>query len=199
MRHSKQVASHQVRNLATVGGNLSNAAPSADSAPILIALDSTVSIIGSGSTTRELPLLEFFTGPGATALSSDEILTQINVPPIPEKTGIAYIKHTIRNALEIALVGVAGLIQLEKDTNKCSCARVVIGACAPTPIRIAKAEEKLLRSEVTPQRISAAASAAADAVTPITDIRGSEAYRREIVRVQTKRVLERALSRVPFN
>jgi carbon-monoxide dehydrogenase medium subunit len=196
---SKLVASHQVRNLATVGGNLSNAAPSADSAPILIALDSKVLITGSGSASRELPLSEFFTGPGETALSSDEILTQINVPPIPEKTGIAYIKHTIRNALEIAVVGVAGLIQLDEDTNKCTSARVVIGACAPTPLRISRSEEILVGSEVTPQRISAAATASAEAVAPITDVRGSEAYRREMVRVQTKRVLEAALSRVPFN
>lgn len=196
---SKQIASHQVRNLATVGGNLSNAAPSADSAPILLALDSTVSITGSGSAERELLLSEFFIGPGKTALSTDEILTYINIPLIPEKTGIAYIKHTTRNALEIAVVGVAGLIELDNNSNKCTRARVIIGACAPTPLRVLKAEERLIGSEVTPQKIMAAANDAAEAVAPITDVRGSEGYRREMVRVQTKRTLEEALSRVPFN
>jgi carbon-monoxide dehydrogenase medium subunit len=196
---SKMIASHQIRNLATIGGNLCNAAPSADSAPILIALGSNLTITGPGGKERNLSLEQFFKGPGSTALKPGEILTQIHIPPIKPNTGMVYIKQTTRKALEIAVVGVAGLVKLEKDTEKCAYARIVISACAPIPLRVIKAEEKLVDKNVGESALKAAAEAAAKAVRPITDIRACDVYRREMVRVQCKRALEEALSRAYSN
>lgn len=192
---STRIASHQIRNLATVGGNLCNAAPSADSVPILIALDSTLTIIGPGREERTLPLEQFFTGPGTNALAPGEILTEIRIPPIKPRTGMVYIKHTTRQTLEIAVVGVAILIQLEEKSDSCRMARVVIGACAPTPLRVQEAEEILVGQKIDKKDIEAAAEAASKAVEPISDVRGGDLYRREMVKVQGKRALKEALSR----
>jgi carbon-monoxide dehydrogenase medium subunit len=192
---SGKIGSHQIRNLATIGGNICNAAPSADSAPILIALDSSVTLIAPGGKERTMLLDEFFTGPEETALAPGEILTQIHIPLLKPRTGASYIKQTIRQALEIAVVGVAALIQLEKETDKCSSARLVIGACAPTPLRVHAAEEILINKKIRNQDIEAAAQAASEAVKPITDVRGSEFYRKEMVKVQSKRALAEAMSR----
>jgi carbon-monoxide dehydrogenase medium subunit len=191
---AKNMASHQIRNLATVGGNLCNAAPSADTAPILIALDSVAIITGPNDINHNLPLGQFFTGPGITVLKSGEILTGIKIPPIEPRTGMAYIKHSTRQALEIAVVGVAGLIRLESSNDKCSNARIVIAACAPTPLRVPAAEDLLIGKKPTEEALALAAKTASVAVKPITDVRACEAYRREMVRVQCKRMLEKALS-----
>ncbi len=196
---SNMIASHQIRNLATVGGNLCNAAPSADSAPILIVLDSKVTISGLNNKKRELPLEQFFIGPGESALKPGELLTQIQVPKIQPRTGMAYIKHTIRRGLEIAVIGAAGLVHLEGDSDKCIRARLVIGACAPTPLRIVGVEEKLTGNKLTEKNINHAAEIAAAEVKPISDVRAQDEYRREMVKVQCKRVLEEALTRVPHN
>jgi carbon-monoxide dehydrogenase medium subunit len=110
--------------------------------------------------------------------------------------GISYIKQTTRQALEIAVVGVAVLIQLEKETEKCSSVRLVIGACAPTPLRVPAAEEILVGKKIADQDIEAAAQAASEAVRPITDVRASELYRKEMVEVQCKRALTEAIARV---
>ncbi len=192
---SKGIASHQIRNLATIGGNLCNAAPSADSAPILAALDSFLTITGPGGKVRTLPLEQFFTGPGETALAPAEILTQIHIPSLKKNTGMVYIKYSTRRALEIAVVGVAALIQLEKDTNKCRVARIVIAACAPTPLRVYEAEEILVGKKINDRGLEASSQAAGRAVKPITDVRAGDTYRREMVRVQCKRALKKALSR----
>jgi carbon-monoxide dehydrogenase medium subunit len=192
---SKKIASHQVRNLATLGGNLCNAAPSADSAPILIAYDSVVTITGPDDASRNLPLAEFFTGPGQTVLESGEILTHIHVPPEQQRIGMAYIKHSTRNALEIAVVGVAALIQLKGNSDVCSDARIVIAACAPTPLRVQSAEKCLIGNKLTTKQFESAANVAADAVKPISDVRACDLYRRDMVRVQCTRVLEEAHKR----
>lgn len=192
---SKQIASHQIRNLATVGGNLCNAAPSADSAPILIALDSYVMITGPEGKVHTLPLELFFTGPGETALALDEVMTQINIPPVKKRTGMTYIKHTTRKALEIAVVGVAALIQLDKNANKCISSRIVIAACAPTPLRVPEAEEILVGKKIDEQDIETSAQIASGAVRPITDVRAGAIYRRDMVKVQCKRALKEALLR----
>ena len=194
---SKKVATHQVRNLATIGGNLCNAAPSADSAPILIALDSKVTIVGPGGKKRVMSLSDFFVGPGKTALEPGEILTQITIPPIKPNSGMAYYKHSIRNALEIAIVGVAVLVQIDSNSDQCIDARVVIAACSPTPLRVPTAEQKLIDEilSVGCKPFLAAADQAGKAVKPISDIRASEGYRREMVNVQCKRVLDEAFLR----
>ncbi len=192
---SKGIASHQVRNLATIGGNLCNAAPSADSAPILISLDATVNITDINGKHRIMTLERFFTGPGITALKPGEILTHINIPIIKLHTGMAYIKQTTRKALEIAVVGVSGIIQLDGSLEKCVSARIVVGASAPTPIRIPDAENCIIGNKITEKILNVAAQKASAAAKPISDVRASEEYRREMVRVQTKRVLEEAFER----
>lgn len=192
------MASHQVRNLATVGGNLCNAAPSADTAPILIALDSSATLVGPGGK-RTLPLEEFFTGPGTTALNQGEILTRIQIPPISPRTGAAYIKQATRKTLEVAVVGIAAVIQLQEGSEICKSARVVVAACAPTPLRVVEAEKLLLNKKLTAHDFELASAAAAEAVSPITDVRASDTYRRDMVIVQCKRVLEQAISRVYSN
>jgi carbon-monoxide dehydrogenase medium subunit len=195
----KQIASHQIRNLATIGGNLCNAAPSADSAPILIALDSVVEIVEPNEKSRTEKLEDFFTGPGSTSLKDGEILTKITIPPMDQQLGLslgmAYHKHGTRNALEIAVVGVAAMIQLKEGTDKCLSCRIVVGASAPTPIRIPKAEELLINSKITEPIIEKAAVEAQKAVKPISDVRASDEYRSEMAKVLCKRALELAFSR----
>jgi carbon-monoxide dehydrogenase medium subunit len=198
---SNKIASHQIRNLATVGGNLCNAAPSADSAPILIALNSTVTITSSGSASRNLSLEDFFTGPGKTVLDAGEILTHIHIPPPNPRTGAAYIKHSTRNALEIAVVGVAAAIQLKPRSDECTQARIVVAACAPTPLRVPSAEDLLIGKKLINPTLEAVAEAVAGAIKPISDVRACDIYRRDMVRVQCRRVLDEAYNRarLPLN
>jgi len=178
------MASVQIRNLATVGGNLCNAAPSADLAPILIALEA-VAVISSPSGGRRLPLDEFFVGPGQTVLTPGELLLAIEVP-LPAGRS-AYLKHSPRQHMDIAVVGVGLALKLEAD--RCESARVVLGAVAPVPWRARRAEEELTGSRLNPERISRAASLAAEEAMPIDDVRGSAWYRRRMVEVLTRRGL----------
>lgn len=182
------IASHQVRNLATIGGNLCNAAPSADSAPILIALGAVLKIF-STKARRQVLLEDFFKGPGLVDLEPGEIVTHILVRKPPATVKCAYIKHKIREALEIAITGVAVVLDLRD--GKCRDARVVVGACAPTPLRVRKAEELLAGTALSTADIEKAASAAAQAIAPIDDVRSSAAYRREMTAVCLKRAIAR--------
>jgi len=178
------MASTQIRNLATVGGNLCNAAPSADLAPILIALDATARIAGS-SGERRVPLGEFFVGPGVTILAPGELLVSIEVPP-PSGRAV-YLKHAPRTCMDIAVVGVG--LALRMSDGRCEDARVVLGAVAPTPMRARRAEAELMGGALTPERIDRAAQVAAEESKPIDDVRGSAWYRRRMVEVITRRGL----------
>jgi carbon-monoxide dehydrogenase medium subunit len=188
------MASTQIRNLATVGGNLCNAAPSADLAPILIALNAIVRIAGPGGE-RRIPLGEFFTGPGTTVLGPGELMAALKVP---RPTGPAlYLKHSPREHMDIAVVGVglslrwsSTLRATATPTPTCESARVVLGAVAPTPLRAQRAEEELLGGPLTAERIDRAAKLAAEESKPIDDVRGSAWYRRRMVEVLTRRGLE---------
>ncbi len=178
------MASEQIRSLATVGGNLCNAAPSADMAPPLIALDSVVRLIGPNGE-RRLPLEDFFTGPGSTALGAGELLAEIEVPPTDRVT--RYMRLTPRKNMDIAVVGIAAGVRLEG--SMVSAARIVLGAVAPVPLRVRPAEEALIGKPLTPETIEKASSIAAEHSSPISDVRGSEWYRRRMVGVLAKRVL----------
>jgi len=178
------MASEQIRSLATVGGNLCNAAPSADMAPPLIALDAVVRIVGPGGE-RRLPLEEFFLGPGSTALDAGEILAEIEVPPTERMT--RYMRLTPRMHMDIAVVGVAAGIQL--DNSKVRAARIVLGAVAPVPLRVHPAEEALIGQALTEAAIEAASTIAAEKCSPISDLRGSDWYRRRMVGVLVRRAL----------
>ncbi|MEK6752035.1 MAG: xanthine dehydrogenase family protein subunit M [Chloroflexota bacterium] len=176
------MASEQIRSLATVGGNLCNAAPSADLAPPLIALDALVSLIGPAGE-RQLPLADFFTGPGKSVLQPGELLKEITLPPPVGQT--IYLKHSPRAYMDIAVVGVAVRILLEGDV--CREARVVLGAVAPVPLCAHQSEEILAGQTLTDKRILQAAKTAAQECSPIDDVRGAAWYRRRMVEVLLKR------------
>lgn len=187
------LASVEVRNRATVGGNLCNASPAADMAPSLLALDAKA-VIASSKGERVIPLEAFFVGPGKTCLKQGELLVRLEVPAMGPRTGGEYIKLGIRKAMEISLVGAAAVLRVEG--GKCEDARLALGSVAPKPMRAKKAEGVLKGKKVDQGVIAAAADEASKEASPITDIRGSEWYRREMVRVLSRRAIENALGKI---
>lgn len=186
------VGSVQIRNRATVVGNLCNAAPSADVAPGLMALGAKVKIAGPGGSTRTLPLDQFFAGPGKTVLKPGEWVTHVVVPPPPPKTGSAYLRHTTREAMDIAVVGVGAAVTLTPRNGVCKDARIVLGAVAPTPMRAVRAEGLLKGQKLTADLIEQAAQVASEEARPISDQRGSAEFRRELTKVMTERMVKKA-------
>ncbi|HTY78666.1 MAG TPA: xanthine dehydrogenase family protein subunit M [Candidatus Bathyarchaeia archaeon] len=186
------LGSVQVRNLATVGGNLCNAAPSADMAPPLLALEA-VAVIAGPKGERRVALSDFFTGVRKTVLGADEILVEIVAPAPGPHTGGSYMRHTPRRELDIAVVGVASQVTLSNGV--CSKVRIALAAVAPTPVRATAAESALEGKALTPQLIAQAADLAAQGARPISDQRGSADFRRHLVRVLTRRTLTTALAR----
>jgi carbon-monoxide dehydrogenase medium subunit len=187
------VGSVQVRNLATLGGNVCNAAPSADMAPPLLALDAQA-VIGGPNGTRQLPFDQFFVGVRQTALEPNELLVEIVVPAPSARSGGHYLRHTPRRELDIAVVGVASQLTLAED-GTCTKARIALASVAPTPLRALAAEAALEGQAVHPEAIARAADLAVEAARPISDQRGSAEFRRHLVRVLTRRTLQRALER----
>jgi carbon-monoxide dehydrogenase medium subunit len=186
------VGSIQIRNLATVGGNLCNAAPSADMAPPLLALEAEAVIAGPKGR-RRVPLASFFQGVRRTVLGPDELLLELIVPKIVPRSGGNYLRHTPRRELDIAVVGVAS--QLTLADGVCAKARIALASVAPTPVRAIEAEHALEGQPLTSERIEAAATLAVSAASPISDQRGSAEYRRHLVRVLTRRTLTTARER----
>jgi carbon-monoxide dehydrogenase medium subunit len=186
------VGSVQIRNLATVGGNLCNAAPSADMAPPLLALEAEAVIAGPQGE-RRVPLASFFLGVRRTVLAHDEVLVELVVPAPGPRSGGNYLRHTPRRELDIAVVGVAAQLTLSNGT--CAKARIALAAVAPTPVRATAAEQALEGQPVTPEAIERAAELAVGAAQPISDQRGSADFRRHLVRVLTRRTLTTALAR----
>jgi xanthine dehydrogenase FAD-binding subunit len=188
-----RVASPQIRNRATIGGNLCNASPAADTAVPLILLDAVLDLASGGPgaiRVREVPICEFFRGPGSTALAPGEILTAIRFKPPPEGTFAAWDKFGTRRAMEIAVASVGVLIRVE--TRKVAHARIGYGSVAPVPLRGRKAEAELLGNPLSAEVITSCQAAARDEITPITDVRAGAAYRRDVVGVMLRRMLQRA-------
>jgi len=186
------IGSVQVRTLATIGGNICTAAPSADMIPPLLALDAVADIAGPGGS-RQVPLAELFIGVRRTVLEPDELLLAIVVPAPEAGSGGNYRRHTPRRELDIAVVGVAS--QLTVKDGRCSKARIALASVAPTPVRATDAEAALEGAEITPETIEAAAALAVEAARPISDQRGSAEYRRHLVRVLARRTLTTAFER----
>ncbi|WHZ10193.1 MAG: Xanthine dehydrogenase, FAD binding subunit [Burkholderiaceae bacterium] len=184
-------ASIQVRHRATVVGNVCRASPSADTLPPLIA-DGAVLRIHGPAGQRRCAVQDFCTGPGRTVLAADEIVTHIEIPAPPSRTGKVYIKLGRRAQMELATVGVAVRVTLGDDGAVTDLA-VVLAAVAPTPLRAAQAEAVLRGRQPTPQQLAAAAQTASEEARPIGDVRGSADYRRDMVRVLTQRALEQAV------
>jgi carbon-monoxide dehydrogenase medium subunit len=192
------MAAPQIRSLATIGGNLCSAVPSADTAPPLVALEATVTLAGKNGE-RTLLVADFFAGPEASVLNPDEILSYVSIPSPPENSGGAYLKLMRRNAMDLALVGVAACLRLDGGKRVCREARIALGAVAPTPMRALGAEELLLNKEPDEHVAMEAGKIAAEEARPISDIRASKEYRTEMVRVLTKRAVMAALKRVKEN
>ncbi len=195
------IACPQIRNRATIGGNLCNASPAADTAIPLILLDAVLdlaSYTSDGLTVRSVRITEFFLGPGRTALEPGEILTRLRFKPLPSGTFAAWDKFGTRPAMEIAVASVG--VALQVDGGSVSQVRVGFGSVAPTPLRGIRAEAELVGRRWTagetpalPEEVIARCVAAAqDEISPITDVRASAAYRREMVGVLLRRMLERA-------
>ncbi|OGQ49672.1 MAG: hypothetical protein A3I10_05700 [Deltaproteobacteria bacterium RIFCSPLOWO2_02_FULL_57_26] len=178
-----QLGSMAIRNMGTIGGNLCHASPAADTAPSLIGLGATVKIVGPAGK-RTVALEDFFTGPGQTVLQRGEMAVEIQVPSMPRHTQGVYLKHSIRGTADLAIVGVAVIATL--DGERCQNVKIVLGAVAPTPMRARNAEEVLEGKEIDDALIENAAQAAADESRPITDVRASADYRKEMVKVFTR-------------
>jgi carbon-monoxide dehydrogenase medium subunit len=181
----------QLRNRGTIGGNICNAAPSADTAPPLLCLEAKAIVVRSGGK-RIVPMESFFLGPGQTTLVTNELLAGIEVSaPSPQSSG-CYLRHTPRQEMDIAVVAVASFLVMSKQKDQCQEARIALGAVAPTPIRVPQAESILTDRVLTEEAIEEAAEKAAEAAHPISDMRGSGKYRKEIIKVLTRRTLKRA-------
>lgn len=188
---ARGMAGVQVRSLATVGGNVCNASPSADMAPPLIALNARAVLVGPEGE-RVVSLDEFFVGPGRAALKPGEILREFLIPRPNGSLRASYLKLEHRAAMDIALVGVGVTLELEKQTSEaklCSAVRIVLGAVAPTPRRARRAEDFLQGMVLSAERIRDAALLAAQEAIPIDDVRSSARYRRQMVEVLTRRQL----------
>ncbi len=189
-----EFASPQIRNLATIGGNLCNAAPSADLALPLLVLDAVAEVRGKKGR-RQIEIAKFFRGVNRTALRRGEILTGIVIPRPRVRTGAAHLKLGVRKAMDLAFVGVAAAAEVSPDGRKCRRARMALGSVAPTPRRAPKAETILEGQTVSAKLIDEAAKAAASESRPISDLRASEDYRREMTRVLARRALREAFRR----
>ena len=191
---ASQMAARQIRNMATVGGNVSCAVPCADLPPILTAMKASLRLWSPGGE-RELALGEFYTGPRETIRHDDEVLTAIHVPDSPPGFGAAYARFAQRDGNAIAVAGVAASLLFD-ERRTVREARVVLNAVAPTAKRVLLAETALVGGPPDEDAFRAAAAAARDAAEPITDARGSADFRRDLVEVLTRRALRRALDRV---
>ena len=191
MEAARRIGSVQIRNVATIGGNLCNCSPCADMALSLLVLDAKIRLQSSGAT-REVPIDDFFRGPGESCLQSDEIMTDILLDR-SESSVVSIFKKKGRVKMDLAVASVAVLLYMEG--NLCRKARVAAGSVAPVPLRLLKVEELLEGSDLEDKTIRKAQKIAKDSVVPITDIRSTETYRREIVGVFVKECLEQAVDR----
>ncbi len=183
----RHLATVQVRNWGTIGGNLCMADPSSDAAPVLIALGSTAHIRGPEGA-REVPLGEFFLGYYETVVQPGELLTEISFPAIPPATGVSYEKF--RNVEgDAPIVVSSAFVSLEKDGRTLSDARVVLGGVASTPVRATAVEDALKGVKLTPAAVESASGLVAESTSPIPDVVCSAEYRNKIARVLAKRTL----------
>ena len=188
----------QIQGRASIGGNLCNASPGADSIPTLIALGATAIIQNPGGT-RELPVEEFCTGPGANCLAADEVLVSLKLPLRQENTGAKFLRFTPRNEMDIAVANAAASVVLSSDFKRFSSARIAIGAVGPTPLLVREAADALRGSPISEESIIAAAEIARSAASPIDDMRGSATQRRHLVGVLVTRALRGAIERARGN
>ncbi len=195
-RACHKVGSPQIRHLGTLGGNLCNASPSADTAPGLLVLEGEV-YLASLRGERRVSLETLFKGPGQTVLQEGELLKEVIIPPSPHQSRVSYLKLGRRKGMDLALVSVAVLLTLGPGGKTFGQVRIGLGSVAPTPIRAREAEKRLVGEPVVEEAIQEAAEVASRECVPITDLRASAEYRREMVKVLVKRAIKDCLG-IPF-
>ena len=186
---AKSLGSVQIRNVATIGGNLCNCSPCADMALPLLVMEAKIRL-QTAKEKREIPLDEFFKGPGESCLVPHEILTDILLDPPHKNAKTSFMKKG-RVKMDLAVASVAVLLEMENKT--CHKARIAAGSVAPVPLRLSKIETMLEGATITKKDVHEAQRLAENNVVPITDVRSTEEYRRQITGVLVKRALERAL------
>ena len=189
---SRVIGGTAIQGRASLGGNLANASPAADSIPAMIVLGGVAHLVGPGGA-REVPVAEFCTAPGRNVLEAGELVVRLRFPPPPAHSGSAWERFIPRNEMDIAVVNAAVALTLEGDIV--SEARLALGAVAPTPLALTEAAQQLVGRRLEDATIEAASRAAAAAAQPITDMRGSEEQRRHLAGVLTGRVIRRAAAR----
>ena len=189
------IGSIHIQNRASVGGNVCNAAPSADTIPALL-IHEAIAHTASASGGREIPLIDFFAGPGQTVLEKGEILKELVLPAPSANTASAYLRFIPRNEMDIAVAGVGSLVEVDPSSKVVNKARIALASVAPTPVRAYAAEEFLEGTAIDAAAIDKTADLAVGAAVPITDVRGSAEYRKELIRVLTKRTLNICLERL---
>ncbi len=192
---AESVASYQLRNRATVGGNLCNASPAADTAPAALVLEADITVVGPRGE-RTISVTDFFMSPGVNALEAGEFLTRINFGSQPEGWKGRYLKIGRNAGGDLAIVGVAVMGYLDKGEPSTFRFKIALASVAPTPIRVRKAEEILAQNPITEQVIEMAAEAAQEASTPIDDVRASARYRKAMVKELTRRGLREVWSQL---
>lgn len=184
----------QIQSRASVGGNLCNSSPAADSIPPLIAYQAVAQIAGPAGR-REVPVAEFCTAPGKNVLQPGELLVALKLPAQPPKSAAAYQRFIPRNEMDIAVVGAASWVQLDESGEKIASARIALAAIAPTPVVAQAAGDFLAGKPATEKTFAQAGELAKEAASPINDMRGTMEYRVHLAGVLTKRTLAIAVER----
>ena len=190
---ARALGSPLIRNLATIGGNISSARPAGDLLPSLLVYGARV-VLRSKQGERTLALKEFFQGPGQTLMRPDEVLTEIEFETAGPGAGAGYLNLGIRKVQDINVINGASFISLDPKDQTIEKARIALGAVAPTPVRAHNAEKVLLGEKPSAELFARAGQAARDDCSPITDFRGGAEYRQDMVAVVTRRTLEMALN-----
>ena len=191
------IGSMQIKGRATIGGNLCNGSPAADSVPPAIAAGAVAVVAGPGGM-RETPVEAVVTGPGRTSLETGEIVTSFVFPERPPHAGDCYLRLTPRTEMDIAVVGAAANVVLDDD-GVCIDARIALGAVAPTPVLVEGAAEALIGTRADEPALAAMADACRAACDPISDKRGTREYRIKTAGVMARRSAVRALERARAN
>jgi carbon-monoxide dehydrogenase medium subunit len=191
---ARVIGGHQIRNVATVGGNIVNASPAADLVPALLVLDAEVTLVGSVGQ-RRVPLEHFLTGPNRTERGLDEILTEVRFRKLPPSSATAFVKAGRRLAMEISVVCVAARLTLDAAGRRCKGVRLSLGAVGPKALRPRAVEAFLEGGQADEDRFAEAGRLAAEACAPISDVRASERYRRLLVAALVGRALAQCVRR----
>lgn len=187
------IGSDQIQNRSSLGGNLCNASPAADSVPAMI-VNGVRAVVAGSSGTRTIPVADVVTGPGSTSLADDEFIVEFELDKAPPKTADAYLRMIPRTEMDIAVVGAGARITLD-DNGNCASATIALCAVAPTAVRVPDAEAALTGRAIDDEALAAVAAAASAACNPIDDKRGTIAYRRQVAGVLAKRAVQAAAER----